>query len=313
MTIILNNPHQKPLAWGSILMFNIDYKCNRVPGCEFCYNKLMDTNQEPATEEIIFQVAKQADENNTRSILIVGGEPLVSNVLINALEIFQTHRVQPIITTNGDKINEGLMKAIHERGCNHIALSISDMYDFEMSIPRLKILEEIGFTVTISATHTKANHGYFLQLINTLAQFPAVTAIAKQALILHPMFESIRPTEDQSDEIAIGMYGIQQSYPDIPLKLLRRPLDTLALKHLIKDLTAPECGPNWRGGLPRILPNGDIINCVAYGKPLGNITTHSIKEIGEDVAGLQDRIIKNCPYYQQLKIYHPHTLSGDLR
>lgn len=310
MAIILNNPHRKPLPWGSILMFNIDFKCNRVPGCEFCYNKLMDTNQEPATEEIIFQVAKQADENKTRAIMIVGGEPLVSDALIPALEIFQTHRVHPIITTNGDKINESLMEAIYARGCDHIALSISDMYDFEMSIPRLKILEKIGFNVTISATHTKANHGYFLQLINTLAQFPAVTTITKQALILHPLFESITPTQDQSDEIAIGMYGIQQSYLDTPLKLLRRPLDNLALKHLIKGLPAPTCGPDWRGEPPRILPNGDIINCIAHGEPLGNITTHSIKEIGENVTELQDRTIKNCPYYQNLKIYHPHTLTG---
>lgn len=308
MSIILNNPHLPALKWGKFFMYNIDFKCTRPLGCPFCYNKLMDTNQDPTTEETVYEVARQANENKAKFLLISGGEPLASDMLFPTLDIMQPQPLETIIATNGDRISPGIIQEIAARGCTHIALSITEMYDFEMSIKRLETLEEAGFTVGISAVHTKANHGYFLQLVNTLAGFPNVTAITKQNICPHPLFDLITPTHEQSDEIAIGMYKLQANHPNTTLRLARRPLDNIALKPYLQDLPAPECGHNWTGGYTRILPNGDITNCVTYGEILGNVMTHNIKDIGKNANKLQKNIKEKCPYYQYMNTHHRDQL-----
>lgn len=309
MSIILNNPLQPQLKWGKFIMFNIDFKCNRTDACSFCYNKLMDIEQQATTATVINEVANQAEENRAKFILISGGEPLSSDMLFPTLDVMKPKPMETIVATNGDLICRDMLQEIASRGCTHLAISIPQRRDIKEFLDRLRILEYEDFTVGISAVHTKENDGYFMTLVDILAQFSCVSAITKQNVCPHPLFDSVLPTVAQSNKIAVDMFKLQKVYKNITFRLARRPLDNIALKQYIPNLPGPDCGNDWSGGYARILPNGDITNCVTYGKCLGNIMTHNLKEMGNYPEELRKSIIKSCPYYEHIKDNYAESMA----
>lgn len=300
MSIILNKPRAPALKWGKFIMFNIDFRCNRVIPCPFCYNQMMDETTEKTTEEIINEVSKQAEENKTKFLLISGGEPLASTMLIPTLDAMDGKSTETIIATNGDLITPGMLQEIASRGCDHIALSVSNQDGIKKALVQLDMLEAEGFTVGISAVHTRLNHYYFIQMVELLAKHSGVRAITKQNICPHPLMADIIPQNNDSNEVAYGMLELQEKYENVTFRLARRPLDSVVLKKYLPDLPEPDCGDNWTGGHTRILPNGDITNCVTHGQHLGNIMTHNLKEMGSNLDELRNHITPVCPYYQYL-------------
>jgi len=270
----------------------------------------MKMRDKPTTVEIANEAFKQAKEHGVKIVMINGGEPLSSDMLLPVLSIADSYGLTTEISTNGDLITEEILREITNRGCHRIVISVPTMEDFYRMIPKFKLVEKFNMFLAVSSVYTNENKGYFLSMFEEMADFSSIKKLVKISLYPHPSHVAQIPSDEESDKIAIELYKFQLSHPDKHVTLLKRPMDYFVLKPYIPDLPFVTCGNDWEGGVVRVLPDGDIINCVFISKVIGNVMTHNIKKIGQNPDMRRHSIIEHCPHYRIIKEKYPELLEG---
>ena len=306
MATNLSTPGRGTVPWGFIVAYNISFECNRDPRCKFCYNTIMAPQPHNTSLELAEIVADQLVENGTKIVSISGGEPLMNDKLLPILSILNNRGLHTNVITNGDLITEDIMIAIRDTGTRNISISISSEDDFIAAVPKLELLERLGFAVHVNSVLGKDNLSVFMDIFRKLTDFACFESCMKFNVFPHPTFIETDVSETDKDQIAVEMLQYQRDNPHLRVYLSERPRDYFALKPHIPEL---KLNNYWHGGIVRILPNGDIVQC-AYGTvPIGNVRTHRIKELGTQRELHYKLATESCPHYPWVKNNHPEVLD----
>ncbi len=172
------------LPYPAIVEFELNSSCTR--RCEFCALTSIVENYYSAYEPMeaikIFNILEKLAEGGVETVFLTGGEPTLRKDLPEIVK--ETYRLDllPLLSTNGENIDEIYAKRLKGSGLDKIQFSIEGpekIHDeitrsfggFKKSIKAAEILNRKGIKVIVSAVATKYNLPYIPELIDQIKNF----------------------------------------------------------------------------------------------------------------------------------------------
>jgi len=260
-------------------------KCNLK--CPFCYANecypIPEMNNQEFSFDEIKDVIIQAKKNGAKTITLVGGEPLIHPKIREIVFYINSHKIIPLIFTNGTMINEDLAKFLYDNNCSIIvkmnSLDNPDIQNqmvgnvtgtFEKIKNAISILLNLGFNKTkptrlaIETVISKDN----------LSEIPKIFRFARKNNI-YPYIELITPS------------GRGKEYPNI---LSQKEAKEMFYKLL--EIDQKEFGYSWIPRPPQVATNckyyftavyinsnGKVQPCPTVNIELGNLRREKLSEI----------------------------------
>jgi MoaA/NifB/PqqE/SkfB family radical SAM enzyme len=111
-----------PLVPPETLQISLTSRCNL--RCEMC-NAWKDAKKEDElTLEEVKNVISQCQEWGVKEINLCGGEPLISESILDVIKFAKASKMKVILTTNGTLITEDLAKKLIQSGLDIITISV---------------------------------------------------------------------------------------------------------------------------------------------------------------------------------------------
>lgn len=104
------------------MRMSLSYKCNL--NCRYCYIGELRKNEKEASYNDFIDIVNQGIELGLKSIVILGGEPLIYPHIFDFLEYLYDNKILSVMFTNGILITEENAKKLHE-------LNVSIMTKFD--------------------------------------------------------------------------------------------------------------------------------------------------------------------------------------
>lgn len=117
-----------PLAPPDSVQINFTFNCNLA--CKMCsmYERKeflkVRGRQTEIDSVIIKKIIKETKDLGTKTILFIGGEPLLKKDLFNLVNYTKSFNLNPIIVTNGVLLNEDNIKRCFDSGLDWLSISI---------------------------------------------------------------------------------------------------------------------------------------------------------------------------------------------
>nr|QNO51462.1 GTP 3',8-cyclase [Methanosarcinales archaeon ANME-1 ERB6] len=94
------------------MRISLSYKCNLK--CKYCYtNELIDNKKEGPYKDFI-NIVDQGTELGLKSVVILGGEPLIYPYIFDFLEYLYDNKIIPVVFTNGILITQEIAKRLYD-------------------------------------------------------------------------------------------------------------------------------------------------------------------------------------------------------
>lgn len=105
------------------ILWDITSRCNM--RCKHCYNVNYLNNSELIyTQEELEQIFKNMEDLNVKKICFLGGEPTISQNIVNAINIGSQKKLNISITTNGQFFSEEFWNCIINDKVDEIIFSV---------------------------------------------------------------------------------------------------------------------------------------------------------------------------------------------
>lgn len=160
--------YKSPLS----IIWEITYACNLQ--CDFCIAKAGTPIPKELNSEDIESILNELISLNVNLINITGGEPLLRKDLVLLITKKAVENgIKINLLTNGTLVTEEIAKELFNAGIKQVQVSVDSVYpdvhdkqrgvvgSWNKAINGIKLLKNVGMTVTAAAVVTKSNFEYF--------------------------------------------------------------------------------------------------------------------------------------------------------
>lgn len=276
----------------------LTYKCNLK--CKFCYAGCNCTVNPAGTNEelslIEFKSIIQTIWSTAKvpSISFTGGEPtLRPDMLIECVSYAKSLGMRVNLITNGTLVNETLAQSLIKAGLDSAQVSIegitAETHDklvqqkgaFKKSIDAVRHFKLLGIHVHTNTTLNRLNREECLQMPefvkNTLnldrfsmnLVIPAGSSVINDNLTIK--YSEVGPIIKEIQENSKKHQVEFMWYSPVPMCMFNT---------ITNDLGNKGCAAC--DGLLSVAPNGDILPCASYDKPVGNLKKESFHAIWQN-------------------------------
>jgi AdoMet-dependent heme synthase len=221
---------------------------------------------------------------------ISGGEPFLRSDLFEILEEIAATEADIYVLSNGTVLNKETARRLARIGIKGVQVSIEGPEkvheeirgkgSFNASVEGVRALLDAGVAVTLNATLSSVNAGYFREMLNLAKSlkvqrlgFSRLVPYGRGAALLDKMVAT-----DELKKLYMDIYSLDPS----PVKIVTG--DPIASQLPLSD-TDEDMGDTAVGGCAAgvsgltILSDGTITPCRRLSIPIGNITTDSLREV----------------------------------
>jgi radical SAM protein with 4Fe4S-binding SPASM domain len=286
-------------AWQDNVLLSVlvelTYKCNL--DCFFCYN---DRGQQgtPLSKEQYFSLFEELRDMRVLYLILSGGEPLAHPDFFalgaKARELGFVIRIK----SNGHALNQRLARRVKEE-IDPYAIDISlhgataEVHDRQTQVPgsfdklmdNLRVLKTLNLRYKLNGTLTLWNE-HQIEAMHELADNLGAPLNVSTAVTPRDDGDttplSIAPSRDaigKSFAVALGRSSSQEDW-------LSDPTAPVTGKCSAKGDGQKQCGTG--SSTLTIDPVGNIVPCVQWRRPVGNVHRDKLKELWHHSADLQD-------------------------
>ena len=94
------------------MRISLTYKCNLK--CKYCYTNELINNKKEGSYNDFINIVDQGTELGLKSVVILGGEPLIYPYIFDFLEYLYDNKIIPVIFTNGILITQETAKRLYD-------------------------------------------------------------------------------------------------------------------------------------------------------------------------------------------------------
>ncbi len=285
------------------VLIQVTNRCNyRCSFCDFWPNGVHP--REELNLQEYEKLSADLKKAGTFLVSIEGGEPFARKDLIGIVQGFAKYHL-PVLYTNGWYVTAENAKELFEKGLHQVGVSIdfsqSALHDqkrgqkgaYEKAVEAVNHFKKAApkgekqvHVMTVLMRENQDDIENLLKLSQSLGVGHFFTLLSKKG------FRRGKGGEDQLPEVGFSarLNGLYKKYPHF--RAFRGYLD--GIDHFLSDAALPEC----RAGLQsfNIDHVGGVSSCIEkIDQPLGNVRTHSIPEIVQNLktAG-QSKGCQNC-------------------
>ena len=287
----VNNTHDFFIQW------HITEKCNL--RCLHCYQEDRLTAELPlkSMKKVIDEAADMIwDWEETYGVKIQmsynisGGEPLLRSDLFEILEEISWKGADIYILSNGTKITKEIAKKLAQHRVSGVQVSIEGPEkiheyirgkgSFAASISGVKNLLAFGISVTLNATLSTVNAGYFPEMVS-LSKSLGVQKLGFSRLVPYGRGSAMLDKMIAVDEVK-KFYRNIFSTDASPVRIVTG--DPVASQFSMNEVTE-DMGDTAIGGCAAgvsgmtILADGTITPCRRLNIPIGNVLDDSLREV----------------------------------
>ncbi len=220
---------------------------------------------------------------------VSGGEPFLRSDLFEVLEEISATGADIYILSNGTVVTGEIARRLGRIGVKGVQVSIEGPKkiheeirgegSFDASVKGVRALLEAGITVTLNATLSTVNAGYFREMLD-IAKSLKVQRLGYSRLVPYgrgaAMLDKMIPA-DEVRKLYMDIFSLDPS----PVKIVTG--DPVASQ--LSEAEGEDMGDTAIGGCAAgvsgltILADGTITPCRRLNVPIGNITTDSLREV----------------------------------
>jgi radical SAM protein with 4Fe4S-binding SPASM domain len=294
----------------------LTYKCNLK--CKFCYAGCNCTvnpagsGKELSTEQFKAIIYSIYHEAKVPSISFTGGEPtLRPDLLLECIRFAKSLEMRVNLITNGTLIDEHLAKKLKMAGLDSAQISLEGVSEkihdklvqskgaFQKSIQTVALLKNQNIYVHTNTTLNQQNREECLlipEFVNKTLKLdrfsmnlviPTGSSIINQDLVISytEVGNIIKEIQALSKKNAVEFMW----YSPVPMCLFN------TITHELGNKGCAACD-----GLISVAPNGDILPCASYDRPVGNLTQTPFKDIWQGA---------DARYFRNKSFAHLHCQS----
>lgn len=276
----------------------VTYRCNLQ--CRFCYAacgcQKKTSSGEMSTDEIVHILKMIREEAKVPSVSFTGGEPLVRPDIEEMVSSARRIGLRVNLISNGTLLaGNDRVEKLREAGLNSAQISLEGPNaavqdkltgvagSFEKTLEGIKMLAKAGIHVHTNTTVNSVNASHLVDLVGLVARL----GLKRMSMNM------VIPAGSAADT------GLQVSYSEIwsiiePVRAEARrlgvefmwysPTPMCILNPLAEGLGNKSCAAC--DGLLSIAPNGDVLPCSSYPKPVGNLLEKPFAEIWSSATAL---------------------------
>lgn len=274
--------------------FALTYKCNLK--CRFCYagcnctTNPNDSNDEATLEECLQVIDSIIFHARVPSISFTGGEPtLRRKELLACIKHAKKHEMRVNLITNGTQIDLAYGKELKKAGLDSVQVSIegitSKTHDaivgaegaFVKSTNAIKIFQELDIHIHTNTTLNRLNLKECLRLPD-FVQSLGLDRFSMNLII--PTGSSLFNKElvIPYSEVGTIIETIHKNSKARQVEFMwYSPVPMCMFNTITQGLGNKGCAAC--DGLLSVAPNGDVLPCSSYDKPVGNILTQEFDSI----------------------------------
>lgn len=274
--------------------FALTYRCNLK--CRFCYagcnctSNPNSSNEESSLKECLKIIDTIIYKAKVPSISFTGGEPtLRRKELLACIKHARKREMRVNLITNGTQIDEAYGNDLLKAGLDSVQVSIegisADTHDnivgstgaFEKSVEAVRIFKNLGIHVHTNTTLNKLNAEECLQLPEFVKDLgldrfsmnliiPTGSSIFNKELVIR--YSEVGPIIEKIHAISIKKEVEFMWYSPVPMCMFNTITQGLGNK-----------GCAACDGLLSVAPDGNVLPCSSYDKPVGNILTYEFESL----------------------------------
>lgn len=274
-------------TWNRHILFSVmlelTYRCNL--DCFYCYNDLSSTGQRMELEDCL-RFLREAQEMGTMNLTLSGGEPSVSPLFFDLGTAAKDMGLVVRIKTNGHAMNQAMARRVKEEidpfnlditlhGANAKSHDRQTQVhgSFERLIRNIRAMRKVGLRLQLNAVLTSWNENEFEEMYRL-----------SDDLGLNLQMSPLISARDDGD---LSPLSIAPSFLGV-----KRLLAFQKSRRLATEKPDTGTGPDCEGEGPQVKqhcgagtssvtvdPFGNVLPCVQWRTPLGNLHEQSISEI----------------------------------
>lgn len=290
----------------------VTYRCNLQ--CRFCYAacgcQKKTSSVEMSTGEVISVLKMIRNEAKVPSVSFTGGEPLVRSDLEELVSAARGNGLRVNLITNGTLLADNdRAEELCKAGLNSAQVSlegpIAEVHDaltgvvgsFERTLAGVVSLSKAGIHVHTNTTVSSVNALHLVDLVKLVAKLgmkrmsmnmviPAGSATDRNLQVSYSeIWSIIEPARAEARNLGVEFMW----YSPTPMCILNPLAEGLGNK------SCAACD-----GLLSVAPNGDVLPCSSYPRPVGNLLEKPFAEVWNSAAAL----------FFRRKEYAPSECSG---
>jgi len=265
----------------------ITYRCNL--SCKFCYSSCGCSKSEDSTEMDTASIKSVLDiirnEAQVPSVSFTGGEPTLRKDLPEIIRHAKSLKMWTNLITNGSLLTKDLACSLKHAGLDSAQVSLEasneTLHDdlvghkgaFEKTIQGLQNLMDEGIRVHTNTTINRLNMNHLGEILSLVKRLKldkfSMNMITPQGTALNSpdkinvhyseIGQTVLETSDRAREMGLEFMW----YSPTPICIFN------PVVHGLGNKGCAACD-----GLLSVSPNGDILPCSSYFKPLANILKH---------------------------------------
>ncbi|MBI4145527.1 radical SAM protein [Candidatus Woesearchaeota archaeon] len=269
--------------------FLVKYDCNL--NCKFCLNDWRGKKR--PNDELAFEQQKQALQKlrdaGVRHVTFTGGEPTLHPRIADLIRHAHSLGMTTLLQTNGTRITDEFLRAVQSfiggiqvslEGLRDEQKAISRVDCFDGIVANMRKIKQHGIKLFTNFTITKLNKHC---LKDYLALLDDIGVDVASFTRLYPAGRAIDNWQElviSGEEYAAFLRELKEIEKTSKTRIyLAGPTDTAFLLDNGLDFSAATCSAG-RNEIA-INPNGDILPCPSWNKPVGNIVKTDVKAAWE--------------------------------
>jgi radical SAM protein with 4Fe4S-binding SPASM domain len=286
----------------------ISYRCNL--SCKFCYAGCgMGCTTKAKGEMTLAEIKKILEiiyhDAQAPTVSFTGGEPLLRSDLPEMVSHAKRLGFRVNLITNGTMATEERVKRLMDAGLDSAQVSIEGsrpgVHDqitgvqgsFERSVAGIRHFKDFGITVHHHTTMNRLNMDSLTQM-PSLAAFLGIDRLSMNLVIPTGTAGHHREILLLYSEAAERILEVKTACEALGIEFLwYSPTPLCIFNPIVHDLGNKGCAAC--DGLISIAPNGDLLPCSSFDRPLGNLLERNFREIWGSNAAVEFRSKFHAP------------------
>ncbi|MFH1046033.1 MAG: radical SAM protein [Candidatus Omnitrophota bacterium] len=261
----------------------VTYRCNLA--CKFCYaacgcrKKEMPELSTAALKKILTLIKNEAE---VPSVSFTGGEPLLRDDIIELIGFAKSLKMWTNLITNATLLTPQRAQGLQRAGLDSAQVSLEagtfDLHDtivakegaFALTLAGLKNLQENGIRVHTNTTISRLNIGHLAEILDLVKSLGLNKFSMNMLMPEGAALENFPQVMVSYSEIGERVLAVFNYAKKLGLEFMwYSPTPMCIFNPIVHGLGNKGCAAC--DGLLSIAPNGDILPCSSFPKPMGNI------------------------------------------
>ncbi|MFH1075172.1 MAG: radical SAM protein [Candidatus Firestonebacteria bacterium] len=282
----------------------ITYKCNIA--CKFCYAscgcKKDATVKDLSTKDLKTVISRIKNDAEVPSVSFTGGEPTLRKDLTALIKHAKSEKMWVNLITNGTLITPERAKKLKEAGLDSSQVSIeagnASLHDeitqsagsFEKTLNGIKNLINAGIRCHTNTTISRLNKENLFEILLLVKSLGLSKLSMNMLMPAGSAVVNLKETSISYEEIGNIVLAVKKEAEGLGLEFMwYSPTPICIFNPIVHGLGNKGCSAC--DGLLSLAPNGDILPCSSYPKPMGNILKKDFKNMwfGADFKYFQEK------------------------